>query len=79
MKPNRMLLGQIALFVIPIIIVVILIVRIRKASKLVAEAQTNQSVDKQAEIKDALAKSNYRKDESPISAEETSHFDSPFE
>lgn len=74
-----MLLGQIALFVMPIIIVVILIVRIRKASKLVAEAQTNQPVDKQAEIKDALAKSNYRKDESPISTEETSHFDSPFE
>lgn len=74
-----MLLGQIALFVVPIIIVIILIVRIRKASKLVAEAQTTQPVDKNAEIKEALAKSNYRKDESPISTEETSHFDSPFE
>lgn len=74
-----MLLGQIALFVAPIIIVVILIVRIRKVSKQVSEVQNAQPVDKQAEIKEALAKSNYRKDESPISTEETSHFDSPFE
>lgn len=73
------ILGHLMMFVIPIIIVIILIVLIRKAAKLVAEAQTNQPVDKQAEIKDALAKSNYRKDESPISTEETSHFDSPFE
>lgn len=74
-----MLLGHLMMFVIPIIIFVVIIMQIRKTAKLVAEAQTTQPVDKKAEIKEALAKSNYRKDESPISTEETSHFDSPFE
>lgn len=74
-----MLLGHLMMFVIPIIIFVVIIMQIRKTAKLVAEAQTTQPVDKKAEIEEALAKSNYRKDESPISTEETSHFDSPFE
>lgn len=73
------LFGHLMMFFIPIIIFIVIFLQIRKAVKLAAEAQNAQSVDKQAEIKEALAKSNYHKDDSAVSTEETSHFDSPFE
>ena len=70
------ILLHIASFVAPIIFVIVLVKRIRKVSKDEMAAQQN---DRGAEIKESLTKSNDRNDDSAVSTEETSHFDSPFE
>ena len=63
-------------FVTPIIFVIVLIKRIRQISK---DGAIAQPTDASVKIKEALDKSNHRQDVSVTSAEETSHFDSPFE
>ena len=63
-------------FVTPIIFVIVLIKRIRKISK---DGAVAQPTDASAKIKEALDQSSHRKDDSAVSTEETSHFDSPFE
>ena len=70
------ILLHIASFVAPIIFVIVLVKRIRKVSKDGMTAQQNGRV---TEINESLAKSNDRNDDSAVSNEETSHFDSPFE
>lgn len=70
------ILLHIASFVTPIIFIIVLVKRIRKVSK---DGMAAQSSEQGTEIKESLAKSNYRKDESAASNEESSHFDSPFE
>lgn len=70
------ILLHIASFVTPIIFVIVLVKRIRKVSQ---EGMAAQQNGRGTEIKESLAKSNYRKDESAASTEESSHFDSPFE
>ena len=70
------ILLHIASFVTPIIFAIALIKRIRKVSK---DGMTAQQNCHGTEINEALAKSSYHKDESTVSTEESSHFDSPFE
>lgn len=70
------ILLHIVSFVTPIIFVIVLVKRIRKVSK---DGMATQSSGRGTEIKEALAKSNYRNDDSAVSTEESSHFDSPFE
>lgn len=67
---------HIASFVASIIFVIVLIKRIRKISK---DGAVAQPTDASAKIKEALDQSSHRKDDSAVSTEETSHFDSPFE
>ena len=70
------ILLHVASFVAPIIFVIVLVKRIRKVSK---DGMATQSSGRGTEIKEALAKSNYHNDDSAVSTEESSHFDSPFE
>lgn len=70
------ILLHVASFVTPIIFVIVLVKRIRKVSK---DGMTAQQNGRGTEIKESLVKSNYRNDDSAVSTEETSHFDSPFE
>lgn len=70
------ILLHIASFVAPIIFVIVLVKRIRKVSK---DGLTAQKSGRGTEIKESLTKSDYRNDDSAVSTEESSHFDSPFE
>ena len=70
------ILLHIASFVVPIIFVTELIKRIRKASK---DGMAAQPSGLGTDINEVLTKSDSLKDDSSISSEETSHFDSPFE
>lgn len=70
------ILLHVASFVTPIIFVIVLVKRIRKVSQ---DGMTDQQNGRGTEIKESLVKSNYRNDDSAVSTEETSHFDSPFE
>lgn len=70
------ILLHIASFVAPIIFVIVLVKRIRKVSK---DGMAVQQNGRGTEIKESLTKSNDHNDDSAVSTEETSHFDSPFE